>query len=172
MRWWVLALSILIAGCGFQLRGTLTGKLPYQTLHITLSENTELGLMLRRYLGGQRETRLVPTREEAEAIFEQVGDSREKAILSVNAQGQVREYRLQARYSFRLVDNKGRTLVPVNEITLMRDITFSDSAILAKGQEENLLWRDINQDLAAQIVRRLSIVKPRNPELPVEDDDD
>jgi len=171
MRWWVLALSILIAGCGFQLRGTLTGKLPYQTLHITVPENTDLGLMLRRYLGTQSGTRLVATRQEAEAIFEQVGDIREKGILSVNAQGQVREYRLQARYSFRVVDAKGRTLVPVNEISLSRDITFSDSAILAKGQEENLLWRDINQDLAGQIVRRLSIIKPRNPEQAPEDDD-
>lgn len=170
MRWWVLALSLILAGCGFQLRGTLTGKLPYQTFHIALPESSELGLMLRRYLNTSSGTRLVATRNEAEAIFEQVSENREKAILSVNTQGQVREYRLQSRYSFRVVDTKGRTLVPLNEITLSRDITFSDSAILAKGQEENLLWRDINQDLASQIVRRLSIIKPRNPEQ-AEDDE-
>lgn len=169
MRWWVLALSLILAGCGFHLRGTLTGNLPYATMHVGSGVTTEVATILGRYLKGQQQTRIVNTRAEAEAIFEQVGDIREKAILSVNAQGQVREYRLQARYSFRMVDPKGRIVVPVNEISLSRDITFSDSAILAKGQEENLLWRDINQDLAAQIIRRLAIIKPRQAG---EEDDD
>ena len=61
--------------------------------------------------------------EDAEAVFQQLQDSRVKTVLSVNAQGRVREYRLQMTYRFRLVDAKGRELVGPNEIALPRDIT-------------------------------------------------
>ena len=156
--------AVLLAGCGFQLRGTYSGQLPYKTFYVNLPENSDLGVALRRYIRALPGTQLMDRPEQAEAIFEQIADRREKTILSVNASGQVREYRLQAIYSFRIVDSKGRQLVPVNELTLMRDITFNDSSVLAKNQEENLLWRDINTDLVMQILRRLSIVKPKNPE--------
>ena len=35
--------------------------------------------------------------------------------------------------------------------------------------EENLLWRDMTNDLVNQIMRRLSRIKPKDPS--VEDDD-
>ncbi len=68
-------------------------------------------------------------------------------------------------YRFRVVNAKGQVLVPPNEISLSRDITFDDSNVLAKDLEEGLLWRDMNNDLVNQIMRRLSIVKPKNPDL-------
>lgn len=156
-------LAALVAGCGFHLRGTFSGQLPYKSMYVDLPENSDVGIALRRYIKASGSTTLAASAKEAEAVFAQVADRREKAILSVNAQGQVREYRLQANYSFRLVDHQGRELVPVNDINLVRDITFNDSAVLAKGQEEALLWRDITNDLVAQILRRLSIVKPKAP---------
>ena len=102
--------------------------------------------------------------------LQELQDSRIKTILSVNAQGRVTEYRLQLNYRFRLVDAKGRELVAANEINLSRDISYSDSNILAKDLEEGLLWRDMNNDLVNQIVRRLSLIKPKNPDL--EEDDE
>jgi outer membrane lipopolysaccharide assembly protein LptE/RlpB len=56
-------------------------------------------------------------------------------------------------------------LVEPNEINLNRDISFDDSNILAKDLEEGLLWRDMNSDLVNQIMRRLSIIKPKNPDV-------
>ena len=72
-------------------------------------------------------------------------------------------------YSFRVTNAKGQILIPPNEIQLSRDISFDDSNILAKDLEEGLLWRDMNNDLVNQIMRRLSIIKPKNPD--VEDDE-
>jgi LPS-assembly lipoprotein len=63
-----------------------------------------------------------------------------------------------------MVNATGQVLVPPNEISLSRDITFDDSNILAKDLEEGLLWRDMNNDLVNQIMRRLSIIKPKNPD--------
>ena len=86
-----------------------------------------------------------------------------------DSQGRVREYRLQLDYKFRVVNARGQELVGPNEINLSRDITYDDSTVLAKDLEEGLLWRDMNNDLVNQIIRRLSIIKPKNPDL--EEDD-
>ena len=144
-----LLLAAIVAGCGFQLRGTLSGSLPYKTLYIALPETADVRIWMQRYINASGQTRIVDNAKDAEAVFQQLQDSRIKTILSVNAQG--------------------RELVGSNEINLSRDITYDDSTVLAKDLEEGLLWRDMNNDLVNQIIRRLSIIKPKNPDL--EEDD-
>ena len=161
--------AALLSGCGFHLRGTQSGNLPYKSLYISLPETADVRIWLQRYISASGNTEIVEDAKSAEAIFQQVSDSRQKTILSVNAQGRVREYRLVMTYSFRLVNAKGQILVPSNEISLSRDISFDDSQVLAKEMEEGLLWRDMNNDLVNQIMRRLSIVKPRDPNQEVDD---
>lgn len=162
------ALALIVAGCGFHLRGNMKngGSLPYKTLHIALPDNSDVGLTLGRFVDSMGTTELVATPGEAEAVFQQLYDNREKSILSVNAQGLVREYQLRQRYGFRVVDSKGKVLVPPQEISLQRDISYDDSAVLAKGSEEALLWRDLQMDLVMQILRRITTIKPKatNPD--------
>ena len=160
-----LIIAATIAGCGFHLRGVGSGNLPYKTMYIALPDTADVNIWLQRYIRASGSTRIVDDAKSAEAIFQQLGDSRQKNILSVNAQGRVREYRLQLTYTFRVVNQKGQVLVPANEVALTRDISFDDSNVLAKDLEEGLLWRDMNNDLVNQIMRRLSIVKPKNPDL-------
>jgi len=157
-------LAAALAGCGFHLRGTASGNLPYRTMYISLPETAEVNVWLQRYIRASGSTEIVDDAKNAEAIFQQLGDSRQKTILSVNAQGRVRSYRLQMTYTFRIVNPKGKVLVPNNEVSLSRDITYDDSNVLAKDIEEGLLWRDMNNDLVSQIMRRLSIVTPKNPD--------
>ena len=157
--------AAVLTGCGFQLRGTLSGNLPYKTMMIALPDTSEVRVWLERYINAAGSTEIIDDPKLADATFQQLSDSRLKTILSVNAQGRVREYRLQLNYRFRVVNAKGQILVPPNEVSLSRDITFDDSNVLAKDLEESLLWRDMNNDLVNQIMRRLSIIKPKNPDL-------
>ena len=157
--------AAVLTGCGFQLRGTLSGNLPYKTMMIALPDTSEVRVWLERYINAAGSTEIIDDPKLADATFQQLSDSRIKTILSVNAQGRVREYRLQLNYRFRVVNAKGQILVPPNEVSLSRDITFDDSNVLAKDLEESLLWRDMNNDLVNQIMRRLSIIKPKNPDL-------
>ena len=157
--------AAVLTGCGFQLRGTLSGNLPYKTMMIALPDTSEVRVWLERYINAAGTTEIIDDPKLADATFQQLSDSRIKTILSVNAQGRVREYRLQLNYRFRVVNAKGQILVPPNEVSLSRDITFDDSNVLAKDLEESLLWRDMNNDLVNQIMRRLSIIKPKNPDL-------
>ena len=162
--WLAVILAAVLAGCGFHLRGA-GSTLPYKTINIALPDTADVRIWLERYIKATGGTEIVDDAKQADAIFQQLTDSRQKTILSVNAQGRVRQYRLQLTYRFRVVNAKSQELVPPNEIILSRDITFDDSAVLAKDLEEGLLWRDMNNDLVNQIMRRLSIFKPKNPDL-------
>ena len=62
-------------------------------------------------------------------------------ILSLSSSGRVREKSLRYRYSYRITDNKGRDLVLPDTVELNRELTYADSDVLAKTQEEDLLWR-------------------------------
>jgi len=148
----------LLAGCGFQLRGAYL--LPYESLYLALPEYSDLGAGLKRAIRASGSTRLTSTADDAQARFVTSADLRERVILSLSGTGRVRELRLRWRYGYRIIDAKGVDLVPVGEIELSRDMTYDDSNVLAKEQEETLLWRDMQGDMVQQIMRRLAAVKP------------
>jgi LPS-assembly lipoprotein len=50
---------------------------------------------MERYINAAGSTEIVSDAKQADATFQQLIDTRQKTILSVNAQGRVREYRLQ-----------------------------------------------------------------------------
>lgn len=164
MRAIVLAFALtLLAGCGFQLRGSYA--LPYESLYLEMPEYSELGAGLKRAIRASGSTRLADSADDAQALFIPTADAREKIILALSGTGRVRELRLRYRHSYRIIDAKGRDLVPANEIELTRDLTYDDSNVLAKEQEEGLLWRDMQSDMVQQIMRRLAAVKPVPPAL-------
>ena len=147
-----------LTACGFHLRGDVS--LPYKSIYFGLPANSVLGAKLKLNIKSSKGTEIADTEKEAEAIFRQVQEKREKIILSVNNLGRVREYQLRLTYVFRLVDIKGRDLAPLNEIVMVRDVSFNDSAVLAKEQEELMLWEDMQTDLVQQVLRRLQ-AKPK-----------
>jgi LPS-assembly lipoprotein len=150
-------LSLALSACGFHLRGAQ--PLPFESMHVAVVEGSELGAALKRSIRAQGGTRLVDNPREAQAIFTVTGEAREKNILSLSAAGRVREFQLRLRFAFRLHDPKGREFIPPSEILLTRDISFSDEQVLAKEQEEALLFRDMQNDLVQQIMRRLAAAK-------------
>ncbi|MCZ7653333.1 MAG: LPS assembly lipoprotein LptE [Rhodocyclaceae bacterium] len=97
--------------------------------------------------------------QEAQAVFTVLGEAREKHILSLSATGRVREFQLRYRLAYRVHDLKGREFIPPTEIVLVRDISFADERVLAKEQEEGLLYRDMQNDMVQQVLRRMAAAK-------------
>lgn len=150
----VLVLSL--AACGFQLRGAY--PLPFASLYVP-SDTWEMGALLKRNIRAQGKTELPDTPQQAEAVFTLIGEAREKVILSLSATGRVREYQLRYRLAFRVHDLKGKEYLAPTEIVLTRDISFADDLVLAKEQEEALLYRDMQNDMVQQILRRMAAIK-------------
>ena len=152
------AAALSLSGCGFALR-----KAPdfaFTKLYTNMAGST-LGVELRRSLQSTRKVEVITDARrisEAEVILDVLSDQREKVVLSTNAAGQVREFQLRLRFRFRLRTLAGKELIPDSEILQQRDISFNESAVLAKEAEENLLYRDMQNDIVQQIMRRLAAV--------------
>jgi LPS-assembly lipoprotein len=149
----LLAAALLLAGCGFQLRGSAT--VPFDTLYIP-GATGGIALDLKRNIEAGTQAKVVNDPKAAEAILELFGENREKIILSLTGTGRVREFRLRYTVNYRVHDGKGAEYVPRTIVQLTRDVTYSDTEILAKEAEEQLLFRDMQSDLVQQILRRLS----------------
>ena len=155
----VAGLVLLLSGCGFQLRGAYS--LPYESIYLATGDSV-IGAGLKRQIRVSG-TRIAESKDDASVTFVPSGELRDTVILSLSSGGRVREKRLRYRYAYRIVDAKGRDLVPPSYVELNRDVSYADSATLAKTQEEDLLWRDMENDLVQQLMRRLVTAKPRPP---------
>lgn len=157
----VVALALALAACGFQLRGAYT--LPYESIYISGPDYALIVANLKRSIRTSGSTRLADSAAEAEATFVPTGEFKDTVTLSYSSSGRVREKRLRYRYSYRVVDQKGGDLVLPATVELTRDLTYADSDVLAKTQEEDLLWKDMQNDLVQQLMRRLAAAKPTPP---------
>jgi LPS-assembly lipoprotein len=153
-----VAIAATLAGCGFQLRSSQT--FAFQTLAVTPERNGLVAADLIRYFG-KSIVPLVPVRgsEPPQVIVDVLQEAREKNVVGVNASGQVREFQLRLRLQFRMRLPDGRELIGPTEISQQRDISFNESAVLAKEAEEVLLFRDMQNDLLQQLLRRLAAIK-------------
>lgn len=155
----LMASAAALSGCGFALRKA--PNFAFTTLYSGLAETSPLGVELRRSLESTRKVHVITDARqisEAQVILDVLADQREKVVLSLNAAGQVREFQLRMRFRFRLRTLAGKELIPSTEILQERDISFNESAVLAKEAEEGLLYRDMQSDIVQQIMRRLAAV--------------
>jgi LPS-assembly lipoprotein len=149
-------LALLLAGCGFRLRGT--AEVPFETLYVP-GATSGIALDLKRNIQAGTKARVVDDPSKADAVLQFTEETRQKEILSLTGTGRVREFQLRYRVGFRVHDGKGAEYVPTSTIQLPRDVTFNDAQILAKEQEEQLLFRDMQVDMVQQILRRLAAAK-------------
>lgn len=155
-RWLAVVLLAVLAGCGFQLRGA--AKLPFDSVYVAATGGG-IALDLKRNIQAGTDAKVVDDAKNAEALLQFTREERQKVILSLTATGRVREFQLRYIVGFRVVDNKGDVFVPPSTIELTRDITFNDADVLAKESEEQLLYRDMQNDMVQQIMRRLAAAR-------------
>lgn len=154
-----LASAFALGGCGFQLRGQAT--LPFDSIAIPASPSPLIADLTRNIQSGTN-AKVVQSAGESQASFQLLQEVRDKVILSLSTQGRVREYQLRYIVAYR-VTGKGGEYVPITQVVLRRDITFNDQ-VLAKESEEQLLFREMQQDMVQQIIRRLRVAKFRTPD--------
>jgi LPS-assembly lipoprotein len=151
-------LAAPLAACGFKLRGAQT--LPIDSIYLALPVNSPIGAEMSRLLRAATNAKVVNERNQAQAVFELIGENREREVLAINAQGRATEYQLRLRIRFRVLDKDGGELIQPTDLLARRDISFNESDLLAKESEEGLLYRDMQSDLVRQMVNRLAGIRP------------
>ena len=151
-----VAAGTLLGGCGFALR--VPPKLNFRSLAMTGFEpRSSLAGDLRRQISAQ--VTLMDDANKAEVVLHALADQRQKSVVASTAAAQVRELQLRVRFEFRVATPGGRELMPKVELLLKRDMSYSETFALAKEQEEAELFRDMQADIVAQVLRRLASIR-------------
>jgi LPS-assembly lipoprotein len=162
MRIILLLLTLSLSSCGFHLRGhDLKGAgFPFGSIYLKASAQTPFVNDLQQYLELYK-IKLMPSSAQADLTLDVVSESSDKQILALSGAGQVLEFQLRYTVSIRAYDKEMQDWLSPDEISLQRTLSYSDAQILAKEQEEGLLYRDMRSDAVQQVMRRLSRAKPR-----------
>ena len=151
--------ALCLSGCGFALRRA--PELAFHSLFINAPNASPIGREVRRNLSSLGALKLIEDAQlqsSADAILDLLSEAREKTVVGVTVSGQVREFQLRTRLRFRLRTPQGKELIGDTELLQQRDISFNESAVLAKEAEEGLLYRDMQSDIVQQLIQRLAAV--------------
>ncbi|MGM9515482.1 LPS-assembly lipoprotein LptE [Roseateles sp. DB2] len=157
----LLALPLLsgLAACGFELRRD--PEFAFQSLALTgFAPDSPLAEELRRQLR-QSPLQLVQDPSKAQVVLEALRDSRERSVVVSTSAGQVREWQLKLQLDYLVRTPGGEPLLPNTELRMSREMSYLESQALAKEQEEAALYRAMQYDAAAQVMRRLGSVRLR-----------
>ncbi|HEY8049246.1 MAG TPA: LPS assembly lipoprotein LptE [Ramlibacter sp.] len=152
-----LAPVSLLAACGFRLRQAPTFE--FKRIYINAAATSPIAHDLKKALASGGTVTVADTPTAADVVLDVLGETRQTVVVGLSAVGQVTEFELRMRFRFRLRTPQGREVIPDAEIALSRDISFTESAALAKEAEEQLLFRDMQADIVLQTMRRLAAAK-------------
>ena len=146
--------AILLSACGFQLRGD--PKVGLKTLYVP---GGGVAQEIRRTLASGP-TRVVNTPAEAEAHLRVIAEKRDKTVHTITGTGRVYEFelRLAVRYDL-LVPGREMPVIAPAETVARRIITYSEAAPIAKEAEEQLLFQDMQVEIADRILRQVAIAR-------------
>src|SRR3954470_3486509 len=160
VRTWIPAfagMTLFLASCGFQLRGDPSLGLP--SLNITQALPTAVTADIRRVLE-QGPTKLVADPKQAAAQLRMLGETREKTVHTITGTGRVYEFQLRLAVRFEvLLPNRDLPLIAPTEVESRRLISYSETAPTAKEAEEQLLFKDMQVELADRILRQLTVAR-------------
>ncbi len=151
------ALAASLTGCGFELRRE--PELLFHSLAISgIKPDSAMAAELRRQLA-RTPVKLMEDANKAELVLVVLKDVRERSAVVSTTAGQVREWQLRLNFDFMLRTPNDELLLPRTELRMVREMNFRETDALGKEQEEALLYRAMQSDAVAQVMRRLAAVR-------------
>ncbi len=159
----LLPVAVSLAGlgaCGFELRKP--PRFVFESLFIAGQANAPFGVELQRSLRQVAGLAVITDPRElsaAQLILDLNVAAREKVILGRTSTGAIREFQLRYRVLFQVRNQEGFEKISDAEMVQKRDISFDETAVLAKETEEELLYQNMQTDLVYQLIRRLGAIQ-------------
>jgi LPS-assembly lipoprotein len=158
----LLAAAVMsLTGCGLHLRGhgSRDAQFAFHSVYIQAPGKTTFTTSLQRMLTGRKLT-VVTAPGQQDLTLNIIYEATDKQITALNSSGHVIEYLLRYRVTLRVYDRQQDDWIPTTEIQLQRVLPYDDTLVLAKMQEEQLLYEDMRNDAAQQVMRRLAYARP------------
>lgn len=151
----VIATSLFLAACGFQIRGE--PNIPAEMSRTYIATNDNFSLFYRKLRGELKRAgvEVVDSPGESSAVFSILDDNTDQRVLSVSARNIPREFEVYYRVSYSVESGQQSIMAP-QSLTLNRDYTYDETLVLGKAHEEELLREAIVDDLVRIILKQLS----------------
>jgi len=162
----VLAVLIVaLAGCGFHLRGAGEASVP-DVMKITRIQaaqpNDALPVLLQRRLetgGAELVARGSEGADNPRVPVLQIHQNRvNRRVLSVDDQGDPRELEYSLRVVFS-VSRDGETLLPRQEMTMVRNVAFSAAEVLSQRAEADESIAAMQREMVRRMIQRLGQIE-------------
>jgi len=148
-------LALVLAGCGFQLRGSASLPAEMDTTWVVVEDPAsafarELELLLRG-----NDVELVDGPGEGVAELHILRERITRRALTISEDARVREFELVFDMQFRLDGTGGEILLGPESLRLRRDFQFDEQEILGAATEEEMMREELRRSMAASLIRRL-----------------
>lgn len=153
----LLGLVLILAGCGFQPRGTTvaTGVLPERIQIRGLATYDPLYRRLARELSRAGSTAVSDPQTGVPVLYlyDHVYDQR---ILTLDSTANVIEYELEEAVRFRLSDPAGESRVADQRVRVLQTVFAPPSGVLGYNREIDAVREDMRRDLTQRILNRIA----------------
>ena len=146
---------MLVAGCGFHLRGALTTPAEMERTYIASVDRHSLFYRRLRAAMKAAGVQIVEDASAATATFTISIDETDQRVLSVSARNVPTEFEVFYTVEYRL-DDGAKSLLEVQLRTLTRNYTYDSTLVLGKAKEEELLREAIVDDLVRIVLKQIS----------------
>lgn len=164
-RYITLALLIsLIQACGFQLRGALDLSQDISPIYVQQNNLFELGREIQSLLNANK-LQIAENEKQAKAQLALLSEIRSRRVLSVDSNGRVREYLLNytVNFSIKIKQTTGiKQQDRQDTISVRRSLVFDPEAVIAVVNESEILYKDMQRDVARLILLKLQASSRQN----------
>ena len=150
-----VAAAATLAACGFHTRSAQ--PLNYERIALSgFADRSTKADEIRRALPST--AHIVSNVFQSQVVIQAIEDTQQTTVEASTAFGQVRELELHVKLRYRVLDSNGTELLPLADVERFRDMTYDEQTALAKDTELKALYRDMQSDMAYQLIRVLSAV--------------
>jgi len=150
-----LLAAVLLAGCGFHLRGAaVVPEVMERTYLQGVPVDSALAQEVEAVVEGAG-GKVVQRLADATAILQLGSERTDRRIASVDASGKVREYALHYSLPFSLLSPGGDVLLAERTVETSRSYNFDAGNVLGAGSEEALLLREMRGFAVRQMLRQV-----------------
>src|SRR5690554_5153310 len=157
---WIAVVALTLSACGFHLRGAM--PLPDQLKSMSLDCPAVKERLFCQALERQLAANGIDTSaEQADYELKILNVATNRSTASIDERGVAREIQLNLAATFALTGAGNTVLIPETTVSARQSYQNDQTQVLGKGREEQQITRELSQQLALQILSRISAQAPR-----------
>lgn len=152
----ITALTLLLAACGWQLRGQVDVPVAYRILNLDVSK---VDFISQNAIKQSMLSNGITLSDDAKYTLKLLDESATKRALAVTTNAKASEYELSQSLTFILQDRSGTQASDKLEVVTYQTLQYDAEAEIGKAQEEKNLRLEMKQANAYKMLLRLKAVK-------------